>query len=75
MYSHLADRGEQMIRYYGYYSAISRGKRKKKRRPPLKIHFPTAELYTDYSDSQIPPWDNGQTSGSYTHILYLPSAH
>ena len=55
MCSHVPNRGEQMIRYYGYYSNVSRGKRKKKSRPPLKIHFPPAELYTDYSDSQIPP--------------------
>jgi hypothetical protein len=28
MCSHLPDRGEQMVRYYGYYSNVSRGKRK-----------------------------------------------
>ena len=28
MCSHIPDRGEQMVRYYGYYSNVSRGKRK-----------------------------------------------
>ena len=30
MCSHAPNRGEQMVRYYGYYSNVSRGKRKKK---------------------------------------------
>lgn len=29
MDSHVPDKGEQMVRYYGYYSNFSRGKRKK----------------------------------------------
>ena len=29
MCSHIPDRGERMVRYYGYYSNFSRGKRKK----------------------------------------------
>jgi len=29
MCSHIPNRGEQMVRYYGYYSNVSRGKRKK----------------------------------------------
>lgn len=29
MTSHVPDKGEQMVRYYGYYSNVSRGKRKK----------------------------------------------
>ena len=29
MCSHVPDKGEQMVRYYGYYSNVSRGKRKK----------------------------------------------
>jgi len=29
MSSHVPDKGEQMVRYYGYYSNVSRGKRKK----------------------------------------------
>jgi hypothetical protein len=28
MCSHIPDRGEQMVRYYGYYSSVSRGKRR-----------------------------------------------
>jgi hypothetical protein len=27
--SHVPNKGEQMVRYYGYYSNVSRGKRKK----------------------------------------------
>jgi hypothetical protein len=30
MCSHIPNRGEQMVRYYGYYSNVSRGKRKEK---------------------------------------------
>jgi hypothetical protein len=29
MCSHIPNRGEQMVRYYGYYSNVARGKRKK----------------------------------------------
>jgi len=29
MCSHVPNKGEQMVRYYGYYSDVSRGKRKK----------------------------------------------
>ena len=29
MCSHVPDKGEQLLRYYGYYSNVSRGKRKK----------------------------------------------
>jgi hypothetical protein len=29
MCSHVPDKGEQMVRYYGYYSNVSRGKRNK----------------------------------------------
>jgi hypothetical protein len=29
MCSHIPDRGEQMMRYYGYYSNVSRGKHQK----------------------------------------------
>jgi hypothetical protein len=29
MCSHVPKKGEQMVRYYGYYSKVSRGKRKK----------------------------------------------
>ena len=29
MCSHVPDKGEQMVRYYGHYSTVSRGKRKK----------------------------------------------
>jgi len=32
MCSHIPNRGEQMVRYYGYYSNVSRGKRKKENR-------------------------------------------
>jgi hypothetical protein len=29
MCSHIPNRGEQMVKYYGYYSNVSRGKRQK----------------------------------------------
>ena len=29
--THIPDKGEQLIRYYGYYSNVSRGKRKKEK--------------------------------------------
>jgi hypothetical protein len=29
MCSHIPNRGEKMVRYYGYYSNVSRGKRQK----------------------------------------------
>jgi hypothetical protein len=29
MCSHVPNKGEQMVRYYGYYSNVARGKRKK----------------------------------------------
>ena len=39
MSSHVPDKGEQMVRYYGYYSNVSRGKRKKQNQdewiPPI----------------------------------------
>jgi hypothetical protein len=35
MSSHIPNRGEQMVRYYGYYSNASRGKRRKEGRDDL----------------------------------------
>jgi len=32
MCSHVSNKGEQMVSYYGYYSNVSRGKRKKENR-------------------------------------------
>jgi hypothetical protein len=29
MYSHVPNKGKQMVGYYGYYSNVNRGKRKK----------------------------------------------
>jgi hypothetical protein len=36
MYSHVPNKGEQMVRYYGFYSNVSRGKRKKQDQDGLK---------------------------------------
>ncbi len=36
-----------------------------KTRPPPRPHSPPAELYADYSDSQIPPWDNDCSDTDY----------
>jgi len=41
MCSHVPDKGEQMVRYYGYYSNVSRGKRNKQNQDgliPLSSH-------------------------------------
>jgi len=35
MCSHVPDKGEQMVRYYGYYSNVSRGKRNKQNQDGL----------------------------------------
>ena len=35
MCSHVPSKGEQMVRYYGYYSNVSRGKRKKQNEDSL----------------------------------------
>jgi len=37
-----------------------------KNRPLPKIHSPPGDLHTDYSNAQIPPWDDGKTSPSRT---------
>jgi hypothetical protein len=48
---------------------------KVKSRPPPRIHSTQAELYADYSDSQIPLWDDDQTSVSHptSCISHLPT--
>jgi hypothetical protein len=35
MCSHVPNKGEQMVRYYGYYSNVARGKRKKAEKDEL----------------------------------------
>jgi len=45
-----------------------------KSRPLPKTYSPPGDFYTDNSDSQTPPWDDDQNSGSLTHILCLPFA-
>ena len=35
MTSHVPNKGEQMVRYYGYYSNVARGKRNRKRGHPI----------------------------------------
>ncbi len=35
MCSHVPNKGEQMVRYYGFYSNVSRGRRKKQNRDAL----------------------------------------
>ena len=148
MCSHVPNREEQMVRYYGHYSNVKRGKRKKedrddvvpniieestispaqrkawarliqkiyevdlltcpkcqgsmkiiafieqaeimkkilkhlglwhvKTRPPPKIHSPPEDFFTDYPDSQIPPWDDdyslaelGQADPDYPFEAYM----
>ena len=45
-----------------------------KGRPPPRIHSPPAELYADYSDSQIPPWDDNYSDPDYgsTELIEVP---
>ena len=141
MCSHVPNRGEQMVRYYGHYSNVKRGKRKKedrddvvpniieestispaqrkawarliqkiyevdpltcpkcqgsmkiiafikqaeiiekilkhlglwhvKTRPPPKIHSPPEDFFTDYPDSQIPPWDDDYSDPDYPFETYM----
>jgi hypothetical protein len=47
---------------------------KVKSRPPPRAHSPPGDLHTGYFDSQIPLWDDYQTSVSHP-ILCLQSAH
>ncbi len=46
-----------------------------KKRPPPRIHSPPAELYADYSDSQISPWGDYQTAVSHptSCVSHLPT--
>ena len=55
MGSHVPDKGEQMVRYYGYYSNVSRGKRKKETEdalipPILEPEYPMDYPYNDTYD-------------------------
>ena len=63
--AHIADKGEQLIRYYGYYSNVSRGKRKKEKpEDKTAIELLTAgsqaadgagfQLFASRSKKQIP---------------------
>ncbi len=76
MCSHVPNKGEQIVRYYDYYSNVNRGKRKKqdpevikkilkhlglwdiKARPPPRANAPPINVHIDYSDSQVPPYDD-----------------
>jgi hypothetical protein len=44
---------------------------KVKSRPPPKIHSPPGVFYTDYSDSQIPPWDDDCSDPDYHFEAYI----
>ncbi len=46
-----------------------------KSRPPPKTHSPPGDFHIDYSDSQIPLWDDFQTSVSHptSCISHLPT--
>ena len=46
MCSRIPNKGEQMVRYYGYYSNVSRGRQKKGNRetPPLQTCHPSQSL-------------------------------
>ena len=63
MCSHVPNRGEQMVRYYGYYSNVARGKRKKQ---CADDHIPCMYLQVDVihgdmtakADRQVLGFDN-----------------
>jgi len=84
MCSHVPNKGEQMVRYYGYYSNVSRVKRHKKnqdglircrdvkaRPPPRANALPKYELYIDYSASKLPVSDNLSRASSSNEWLYV----
>jgi len=52
MCSHIPNKGEQMVRYYGYYSNVSRGRRKKENRdsPVPSILEPVESLQVERPD-------------------------
>ena len=56
MCSHVPNKGEQMVRYYGYYSNVSRGKRKRndqdKRIPSILEPVEDPDFSGDVSSSE-----------------------
>ena len=52
---HIPDKGEQLLRYYGWYSNKSRGLRKKDRRQPSPIP-PVEEVLTPYQKQCKSAW-------------------
>ena len=46
--SHIPDRGEQMAQYYGYYSYVSRGKRKKTKEDGVPCILETDQSSKEY---------------------------
>ncbi|MCK5186147.1 MAG: transposase [Deltaproteobacteria bacterium] len=74
MCSHVPNRGEQMIRYYGYYSNVSRGKRKKEEQEGT---IPCIIEEDDISPEKRKNWARWLCLFLWyvVHILCLPSAH
>jgi hypothetical protein len=57
--THIPNKGEQMVRYYGFYSNKSRGLRwEVKQRPPPLANAPPLNIHIDYTDSQIPSYED-----------------
>ena len=48
MCSHVPNRGEQMVRYYGYYSNVLRGKRKKEEQDDVIPNIIEGRMLVDY---------------------------
>ena len=42
-----------------------------KTRPQPKIHSPPEVFFTDYPDSQIPPWDDDYSDPDYPFEAYM----
>ncbi len=49
MSSHIPNKGEQMFRYYGYYSNVSRGKRKNKNWMRCSLQFLKMKVFQRHS--------------------------
>ena len=54
---------ERILKHLGFWEVKSR--------PPPKIHSPPEDFYTDYPDSQIPPWDDNYSDPDYPFEAYM----
>jgi hypothetical protein len=57
MCSHVPNKGEQMVRYYGYYSNVARGKRKMQKKDKL---IPSVLESDEWSKERRKNWGEGR---------------